>query len=210
MPSMGTAVNLRAVADYVGLAPCSVSAILNDTLAAKAIPQHTKDRVLRAAAELNYRPNIWARSLRTKRTRMVAALAPDFGQASTALVIAGAQQRLQKRGYLLALLAFDFFDPNQLSGQLRQMGVDGLIAIDINRLPTPQLPVTSVEFGSAESVNFSRDQTGNSLRKLGTSAADAILRQIEDPTLSRNLKVKPRPDYLGFVINDPASRMQAR
>jgi Bacterial regulatory proteins, lacI family len=210
MPSMGTAVNLRAVADYVGLAPCSVSAILNDTLAAKVIPQRTKDRVLRAAAELNYRPNIWARSLRTKRTRMIAALASDFGQASIALVIAGAQQRLQKRGYLLALLAFDCSDPNQLSGQLRQMGVDGLIAIDINRLPPPQLPVTSVEFGSAESVNFSTDQTGNSLRKLGTSAADAILRQIEDPTISRNLTVQSRPDYLGFVMNEPASRVQAR
>jgi Bacterial regulatory proteins, lacI family len=207
---MGTAVNLRTVADYVGLAPCSVSAILNDTLAAKVIPQRTKDRVLRAAAELNYRPNIWARSLRTKRTRMVAALASDFGQASIALVIAGAQQRLQKRGYLLALLAFDCSDPNQLPGQLRQMGVDGLIAIDINRLPPPQLSVTSVEFGSAESVNFSTDQTGNSLRKLGTSAADAILRQIEDPTISRNLTVKSRPDYLGFVMNEPASRVQAR
>jgi DNA-binding LacI/PurR family transcriptional regulator len=39
-----------------------------------AIPQRTKDRVFRAAAELNYRPNLWARSLRTKRTRMVAAI----------------------------------------------------------------------------------------------------------------------------------------
>ena len=42
-------VNLKTVAARVGLAPCSVSAILNDTKAARAIPQKTKDRVYRAA-----------------------------------------------------------------------------------------------------------------------------------------------------------------
>ena len=47
------AVTLRTVADRVGLAPCSVSAILNNSAAALSIPQHTKERVLRAAAFLN-------------------------------------------------------------------------------------------------------------------------------------------------------------
>ena len=85
-------VNLRTVANRVGLAPCSVSAVLNDTPAAKAIPQATKDRVFRAAAELNYRPNLWARSLRTKRTRMVAAVTADFGRRRVAEVVAGARK----------------------------------------------------------------------------------------------------------------------
>ena len=56
------AVTLKTVAERVGLAPCSVSAILNNTEASRAIPQRTKDRVYRAASELNYRPNYWARS----------------------------------------------------------------------------------------------------------------------------------------------------
>src|ERR1700733_4330565 len=90
-------VNLRTVAEKAGLAPCSVSAILNDTPAAKAIPQTTKDRVFRAAAELNYRPNLWARSLRTKRTRMVAAIAHDFGRGEGARVVAGGKGRLHKK-----------------------------------------------------------------------------------------------------------------
>ena len=39
-------VTLRTVADKVGLAPCSVSAVLNNSPAALAIPQRTKNRVL--------------------------------------------------------------------------------------------------------------------------------------------------------------------
>lgn len=68
-------VTLRTVAEHVGLAPCSVSAILNNSPAGRSIPQHTRDRVLRAAHQLNYRPNNSARSLRTKRTYTVALLA---------------------------------------------------------------------------------------------------------------------------------------
>jgi DNA-binding LacI/PurR family transcriptional regulator len=81
-------VTLRTVAESVGLAPCSVSAILNNSAAGMSIPQHTKDRVLRAANQLNYRPNYSARSLRSKRTYTVALLAPDL-----AACCGGANQR---------------------------------------------------------------------------------------------------------------------
>ena len=100
-------VSLRTVAERVGLATCSVSAVLNNTPASRAIPQHTKERVFRAAGELNYRPNLWARSLRTKRTRLVAVVTNDIGRSPVARVIAGVQKFLHKRGYLLALAVFD-------------------------------------------------------------------------------------------------------
>jgi DNA-binding LacI/PurR family transcriptional regulator len=53
------------VADHVGLTPGTVSAVLNNTRAAERIPQHTRDRVVTAARELNYHPNPLARALRT-------------------------------------------------------------------------------------------------------------------------------------------------
>jgi len=53
---------------------------MNNSPAAVAIPQRTKNRILRAARQLtNYRPNFSARSLRTKRTYTVALIASDFG-----------------------------------------------------------------------------------------------------------------------------------
>jgi Bacterial regulatory proteins, lacI family len=59
-PQSGGVVTLRAVAQHIGLTSSTVSAVLNDTPAAEVMPQRTKDRVLGAARELNYRPNFFA------------------------------------------------------------------------------------------------------------------------------------------------------
>src|ERR1035437_6709368 len=49
------AVSLRTLAEYLKLSPATVSVVINDSPAAKAIPKHTKDRVLQAARKLQYR-----------------------------------------------------------------------------------------------------------------------------------------------------------
>lgn len=186
------AVNLRTVADYVGLAPCSVSAVLNDTLAAKAIPQVTRDRIFRAAAELNYRPNLWARSLRTKRTRLVAAIAPDCGRQPVAQVIASLQKRLQQKGYLLALGTFEQPDAIQLFAQLHQRGIEGLVAIDARVPRSAELPVASVDLAHLGELELQSAGVISWLQELGASAAETIMRQIEGPTTSRRMRVNAR------------------
>jgi hypothetical protein len=59
--------SLRSLCDYLKLSPATVSVVINDSPAAKAIPQRTKDRILDAAQKLNYRPNFFARSLSLQR-----------------------------------------------------------------------------------------------------------------------------------------------
>lgn len=171
--------NLKTVADRVGLAPCSVSAVLNNTLAARAIPQSTKERIFRAAAELNYRPNLWARSLRTKRTRLVAAIASDFGRPPVAQVVAGVQTRLQEMGYLLVLGGANVSDCTQLCTQLQQRGIEGVIAIDQVVPRSMGLPAALVElrFGP---ISESQTKTARAwLASVGESAAETIVEQIE-------------------------------
>jgi Bacterial regulatory proteins, lacI family len=48
---------------------------LNNSLAAQSIPERTKQRILQAARELNYRPNFFARTLRLKRTFTLGVMA---------------------------------------------------------------------------------------------------------------------------------------
>ena len=165
-----TSVNLRTVADHVGLAPCTISAILNNTTAAQTIPKATKDRVFRAAAELNYRPNVWARSLRTKRTRMVAIVAPDFGDSAVARVIAGAQSRLHRRGYMLSLGTLEYGEPSQFTLSFEQRGVEGLIVIDSMMPGKMGLPVASVELDVVSSDAMTHE-TSSWLSALGEAAA---------------------------------------
>jgi hypothetical protein len=186
-------VSLRTVAERVGLAPCSVSAVLNNTPASWAIPQRTKERVFRAAGELNYRPNLWARSLRTKRTRVVAAVTSDIGRAPVARVVAGVQKLLHRRGYLLALATFDCASEwNTIPVQLQQRGIEGVIAIDAILPQELALPVASVELEYMDFPEPLADEMRVWLSDLGESAADTVLRQIEKETVPRRMKVVPK------------------
>jgi len=183
------AVNLKTVAARVGLAPCSVSAILNDTEAARAIPQKTKDRVYRAAAELNYRPSILARSLRTKRTRMVAVVAPGLGRSGVAHVVAAVQRRLHQSGYLLVLATYDGGDPRHLCTQFQQRGIEGIISINANVPAQMNTPVTSVDLDYRTSSAVS-GQAEVWLPEIGDAAAETIMRQIENEGSSRRLQIQ--------------------
>lgn len=186
-------VSLRTVAERVGLAPCSVSAVLNHTPASLAIPQRTKERVFRAAGELNYRPNLWARSLRTKRTRVVAAITSDIGRAPVARVVAGAQKLLHRRGYLLALAIFDCASEwNTIPVQLQQRAIEGVIAIDAILPPELALPVASVELEHMDFPEPLAEEMRAWLSELGESAADTVLRQIEKETVPRRMTVVPK------------------
>jgi DNA-binding LacI/PurR family transcriptional regulator len=206
-------VSLRTVAERVGLAPCSVSAVLNNTPASLAIPQKTKDRVFRAAGELNYRPNLWARSLRTKRTRLVAAITPDIGRAAVARVVAGVQSLLHRRGYLLALGTFDCsLEWNTISVQLQQRGIEGVIAIDAVLPQELDMPVASVDLEYMTLLEPLADDMQTWLSEWGASAAETVLRQIEKDTIPRRMKVAPkRPSaYFDLPNAGPAVEVDAR
>lgn len=86
-----TPVTLKTIAERVGLTPGTISAVLNNSRAADRIPQHTRDRVIAAARELNYSPNPLARALRTGSSNARLADTP-LSAARGALVIMGSDQ----------------------------------------------------------------------------------------------------------------------
>jgi LacI family transcriptional regulator len=181
---------------------------LNNTPASAAIPQKTKERVFRAAGELNYRPNLWARSLRTKRTRVVAAVTSDIGRPSVARVVAGVQRALHRRGYLLALGAFDCGSEwNTIPVQLHQRGVEGVIAIDAILPEELNLPVAAVDLEYMALLEPLSEETHRWLSELGENAAETVMRQIEKDTVPRRLKVAPKLPSTYF--NLPEATMAA-
>ena len=62
--------SMSDVARLAGVSQTTVSFILNDTPGSH-IPQETRDRVLAAVSELDYRPNVSARNLRTQSTNLI-------------------------------------------------------------------------------------------------------------------------------------------
>jgi LacI family transcriptional regulator len=69
-------VTLRTLAAYLGLDPVTVSVVLNDVLG-RAIPERTRQRIKEASRALGYSPNIFARALRTKKTRTIGIVIHD-------------------------------------------------------------------------------------------------------------------------------------
>jgi DNA-binding LacI/PurR family transcriptional regulator len=68
--------SLRDVARLAGVSVKTVSNVVNDH---PHVTDSTRERVLRAINELNYRPNPAARALRKRRSGIVALAVPDLG-----------------------------------------------------------------------------------------------------------------------------------
>ena len=94
-------VNLRMLAEHLGLSQTTVSLVLNNSPSAKSIPQETRDRVVEAANRLNYRPNYFARSLRQSRSMSVGVLAPDLSEGYFTRVMSGVVGGADRRPLLL-------------------------------------------------------------------------------------------------------------
>jgi LacI family transcriptional regulator len=134
------------VADYVGLTPGTVSAVLNAAPSSRAIPAETKKRIHAAAKKLDYRPNFFARSLRQQRTYTVGVIAEEIGDPYGAMVISGLEEYLRKKDYFF-LTVVHRHDPELLqrySLLLQQRRVEGLITVDTILEESPAVPTVAV------------------------------------------------------------------
>lgn len=101
-------VNLRMLADHLGLSQTTVSLVLNNSPSARSIPPETRKRVEEAAQRLNYRPNYFARSLRQSRSMSVGVLAPDLSEGYFTRVMSGVVQELTAAHYFYFTACHDW------------------------------------------------------------------------------------------------------
>jgi DNA-binding LacI/PurR family transcriptional regulator len=140
------AVTLKSVAERVGLTPSTVSAVLNNSSASYSVPEHTQQRILAAARELNYRPNFFARSLRVKRTYTIGVILEEIGDAYGSLIISGIERYLREQNFFFLTVAHRH-DKKLLatySAMLQERGVEGFITVDILLTEEPSLPTVAV------------------------------------------------------------------
>ena len=101
-------VNLRMLAEHLGLSQTTVSLVLNNSPSAKSIPQETRNRVVEAAHRLDYRPNYFARSLRQSRSMSVGVLAPDLSEGYFTRVMGGVVEELTAAHYFYFTACHDW------------------------------------------------------------------------------------------------------
>jgi DNA-binding LacI/PurR family transcriptional regulator len=142
-------VNLRMLAEHLGLSQTTISLVLNQSPSAKSIPQETRDRVIEAAARLNYRPNYFARSLRQSRSMSVGVLAPDLSEGYFTRVMSGVVQELTAAHYFYFTACHDW-KPELIEKYPRMLverAVDGFLllntAVEEIAVPVPVVAISA-------------------------------------------------------------------
>src|SRR6201993_3338107 len=142
-------VNLRTLAEHLELSQTTVSLVLNNSPSAKSIPQETRNRVLEAAARLNYRPNYFARSLRQSRSMSVGVLAPDLSEGYFTRVMSGVAQELTRAPYFYFTACHDWKKEliEQYPRMLVERAVDGFLLLntpaEILQVPVPVVAISA-------------------------------------------------------------------
>ena len=147
LPSAGSAsISLKELAQHLGLSSATVSLVINRSPGAKSIPHSTQERVRKAARELNYRPNLMARSLRQKRSFTIGVVVPEVSEGYAALVLSGIEDHLLQEGYFYFVVSHrhrpDLIE--EYPSLLQQRAVEGLIAVDTVLTEPSSLPAVAI------------------------------------------------------------------
>jgi LacI family transcriptional regulator len=147
-----TRTTLKVLANHLGLSPTTVSFVISGSPFAETIAKSTRERILAAAKQLNYRPNVFAQYLHTKKTYSVAVLVPDVGDEYAAALIGGIEICLAKKGFFHFVVSHRGA-PHLLEtspNTLLDRGVEGMIFINTplhRALPVPIVAICDITEG---------------------------------------------------------------
>ncbi len=126
---------LQDVAKHAGVSTATVSKVLSNT---PYVREETREKVMRAVAELNYVPNIAARALSSGKTHIVAIVFPYiydpiFKDPVVVRILEGIDEECNLRGYNI-LLSTPHLQPGTVDDtyyRLLHSGyIEGVIAVD--------------------------------------------------------------------------------
>jgi LacI family transcriptional regulator len=120
--------SLNAVAKKAGVSTATVSRVLNDL---KVVKNSTRARVLKAAQELNYHPNLHARSLARGKSRTLGILVSNMENPFFFDIFRTLESAAHARGYEVVVANTDYRSEQLLSSARLMIGwrVAGLAAI---------------------------------------------------------------------------------
>jgi DNA-binding LacI/PurR family transcriptional regulator len=98
-------ITIRDVAKHAGISYQTVSRVINDS---ESVAPETRDRILKAIDELNYRPSVAARALNSNRTNVIAVATPFdsdnlFEDLNLLQIIHGIDREAARHDYSLLL-----------------------------------------------------------------------------------------------------------
>jgi LacI family transcriptional regulator len=124
-------VTIKHIAAESGVSVTTVSMVLNDGPSAQRISVKTRKRIWKIANQLGYRPNLFARSLRSNRSDTVGVLVFDITDPYCTQILRGIENHLRPSGYfpILSDLQNDRAQFRPSVDMLLGRRVEGIVAI---------------------------------------------------------------------------------
>jgi DNA-binding LacI/PurR family transcriptional regulator len=98
-----SSVTLKDVAARSGVSVTTVSRVINNRESGVPIREETRLRILKAAKDLGYRPNLLARGLRGSRSSLLGVIARDISDPFHIQILRGVNETARDHGYRLFL-----------------------------------------------------------------------------------------------------------
>ena len=146
-----TQATIRDVANKAGVSKTTVSHVINAT---RFVEEETRQRVIQAIQELNYRPSAAARSLTTKRTGTVGIVVSDASNPFFGELLLGVEEVLRPQNFALIICNTNEtleYEAHYLNLLLNQR-VDGIIAaatsqpwVELSKAEVQHTPIVFVD-----------------------------------------------------------------
>ena len=129
---------IREVAKKAGVSPATVSRVISQS---GYVSETTRNKVLMTIRELDYRPNIIARSMVTKATHTIGLVVTDITNPFFAQLSRGIEEITWNNGYTLILANTDedLSREQAIVQALQEKQVDGLILVPASSNNAPHL-----------------------------------------------------------------------
>lgn len=121
-------ITIKDVAKTAGVSTATVSRVLHND---SSVKQATHDFVMKTIEELNYKPNILARQMRTQKTKSVIVIVPDISNTFFSEILFGIEKYANEYDY--QILIADMHDQPNIEKYyfqaVQQHTVDGIISL---------------------------------------------------------------------------------
>lgn len=135
------AIRLKDIAKDLSLSPTTVSKVLRDH---PDVADETRKRVLKRMKELNYQPNLAARSLVTGQSWTIGLVVPDLLHPFFAGIAKEISTEVRKKGYSL------FISSSNEDASLEQQEIAHMVARRVDVLVIASTQLTTESFGRIE------------------------------------------------------------
>ncbi len=134
--------NISEIAQKAGVSKATVSNVINGKLS--KVSDETREKIESIIRETGYKPNVMARSLVKKESRLIGVVVPYLGKDETffanpynAHIIAALERYIRKNDYYLMLRCVG--DPREIVPLLSSWNVDGAFFLGIYRDEVPEI-----------------------------------------------------------------------